>query len=78
MNHYIYDGPVKVFETCVTSHWHGETMAVSEEKARSNLAYQYKKSHGRSATSKITLLPLAPLPISNKHNSTLLLSLPSY
>ena len=28
---------------------------VSEEKARSNLAYQYKKSHGRSATSKITL-----------------------
>ena len=55
MNHYIYDGPVKVFETCVTSHWHGETMAVSEEKARSNLAYQYKKSHGRSATSKITL-----------------------
>ena len=55
MNHYIYDGPVKVFETCFTSHWHGETMAVSEEKARSNLAYQYKKSHGRSATSKITL-----------------------
>ena len=47
--------PVKVFETCVTSHWHGETMAVSEEKARTNLAYQYKKRTGRSKTSRITL-----------------------
>ena len=55
MNKYSYDGPVMEFDRLIANRWHGETMAVSEEKARSNLAYQYKKSHGRSATSKITL-----------------------
>ena len=55
MNHYIYDGPVKVFNTCVTNHWHGETTAVSEKKARCNLTYQYKKTHNRTPSSKITL-----------------------
>ena len=55
MKKYIYEGPGTEFGRIIDNCWHGETMAVSEEKARSNLAYQYKKSHGRSATSKITL-----------------------
>jgi len=32
----------------------GETYASSERKARSNLVYQYKKSHGRLPLSRIT------------------------
>lgn len=52
---FIYDGPVMVFETCVANHWKGETMAPTEGKARSNLAYQFKKQNNRIAGSKVTL-----------------------
>lgn len=55
MNKYSYDGPVMVFDTCVTDHWKGETMATSEKKAKSNLAYQFKKSTNRMAATKVTL-----------------------
>lgn len=55
MNRYYYDGPVMVFDTCVTDHWKGETMATSEKKAKSNLAYQFKKSTNRMAATKVTL-----------------------
>ena len=41
---YTYDGPVLEFDTLVASHWKGETMAPSKQKARSNLAYQFKKT----------------------------------
>ena len=44
MHKYVYDGPVMMFGVCVMNSWHGETMAVSESKARSNLAYQFKKT----------------------------------
>ena len=54
-NHYIYNGPVKEFDIIVNSKWTGETMAVSKKKARSNLAYQYKKKRGITASTKITL-----------------------
>ncbi len=40
---YIYEGPVVLFDRCVVSRWKGETMAPTESKARSNLAYQAKK-----------------------------------
>lgn len=43
MNQYMYDGPVMNFGTCISDRWHGTTYAVSEKKARSNLAYQFKK-----------------------------------
>ena len=43
MNKYIYKGPVKKFDTVVETNWTGTTYAISEIKARSNLAYQYKK-----------------------------------
>ena len=52
---YYYDGPVFLFNTCVTAHWQGETVAPSESKARSNLIYQFKTNNGYSATSRINL-----------------------
>ena len=55
MNRYIYDGPVKEFERIVSEKWKGETYAVSERKARSNLAYQFKKEYGRTPNTKISL-----------------------
>lgn len=55
MNHYAYDGPVMEFETCVANRWKGSTYAVSEKKARSNLAYQFKKQNNRLPSTKITL-----------------------
>lgn len=55
MNKYIYDGPVMEFDRCIASHWKGETMAPSESKAKSNLAYQFKKNYNRAPRSKIIL-----------------------
>lgn len=52
---FVYDGPVKEFDRIVERNWHGETMAESEKKAKSNLAYQWKMMHDRLATSKVTL-----------------------
>ena len=55
MNQYMYDGPVMEFETCIASRWRGSTYAVSEKKARSNLAYQFKKKNNRISGARITL-----------------------
>lgn len=55
MNQYYYDGPVKEFNTCIAKSWQGTTHAVSEKKARSNLAYQFKKEYGKGPNTKITL-----------------------
>ena len=55
MHKYVYDGPVMIFDTCVASHWKAETMADSEKKARSNLAYQFKKKNNRVTGTKVTL-----------------------
>lgn len=55
MHKYEYEGPVMVFGICVMNNWKSETMAVSESKARSNLAYQWKKQNNRVAGSNITL-----------------------
>lgn len=52
---YIYEGPVMEFDTCVSNHWKGETMAPTEKKARSNLTYQFKKQNNKSAGTKIRL-----------------------
>lgn len=52
---YAYDGPVFAFDRLLTDHWRGETMAPSEKKARSNLAYQFKKSNNQIASSRISL-----------------------
>ena len=52
---YVYDGPVLEFDNVIADQWKGETLATSEKKARSNLAYQFKKQYNRTAGSKITL-----------------------
>lgn len=55
MNQYSYDGPVMEFGTCIANRWKGSTFAASEEKARNNLTYQFKKRHNRVANAKISL-----------------------
>lgn len=55
MHEYAYDGPVMVFNTCVANHWKGWTTAESESKARSNLAYQFKKQNNQVAGTRVTL-----------------------
>ena len=55
MNTYIYEGPVMEFERCIADRWKAKTMAASENKARSNFAYQYKKSNNKLPTAKISL-----------------------
>ena len=55
MAKYVYNGPVRMFEYVLASHWKAETIAESEAKARSNLAYQYKKSHGLDRSMNINL-----------------------
>ena len=52
---YIYEGPVYIFDTMITPLWHGQTYATSEAKARSNLAYQYKRINGYASNAKIRL-----------------------
>lgn len=55
MNLFSYNGPVMVFDTCVASNWKASTFAVTEQKARSNLAYQYKKKNNKVPNTKVTL-----------------------
>lgn len=52
---YIYDGPVMLFDKLVADHWKGETMAPTENKARSNLAYQAKKQLNIIAGTRVKL-----------------------
>lgn len=55
MNVYSYDGPVLEFERIVADHWKASTRAPSEQKARCNLAFQYKQQHGKVPRTKITV-----------------------
>ena len=55
MKVYSYRGPVMVFDKCVEHYWTGETTASSEKKARSNLAYQYKKEMGLIPKTKVSI-----------------------
>ena len=55
MNQYSYSGPVMEFDRCVSDNWKGSTYAVSEKKAKSNLAYQFKKQNNRIAATRISL-----------------------
>lgn len=53
MKLYFYDGPVKSFGKIVSEKWHGETRAISESKARTNLEFQYKKYRGLVPKAKV-------------------------
>lgn len=55
MNEYSYSGPVTEYGRCICNSWHGSTRAVSEKKARSNLAYQFKVRNNRLAAAQIGL-----------------------
>lgn len=55
MKEYVYDGPVMRFEDCVQSRWKASTYAPTESKAKSNLAYRFKKENGLTPNAKITL-----------------------
>lgn len=55
MDKYIYEGPVMYFDDCIVRKWKAETVAVSEKKARSNLAYKWKVENGYSRNAMIRL-----------------------
>lgn len=55
MKKYSYKGPVLEFDKIIANQWEGATMAVSPEKARCNLSYQFKTETGRVARTRITL-----------------------
>lgn len=52
---YSYDGPVLEFGRCVTDRWTASTCAETEKKARSNLAYRYKKQFNKVPNTKVDL-----------------------
>lgn len=52
---YSYDGPVMEFDKVIAYRWSSSTIASSEEKARCNLKYQFKKQFGKTIASKIDL-----------------------
>lgn len=54
-NKYSYDGPVTVFNRCATQRWTATTYAISEEKARSNFAHQYKSEFGMTRNTRVSL-----------------------
>lgn len=55
MNKYSYNGPVMEFDRCIADRWKGETVAVSEKKAKSNLIFRYKQENGKTANARISL-----------------------
>ena len=55
MHRYLYEGPVKEFNQIINPKWRGMTIAETEKKAKSNLAYQFKLEAYKTANSKITL-----------------------
>ena len=55
MAKYEYSGPVMLFDKCIAYIKSAETIATSEAKARSNIAYRWKKENGYGPNQKITL-----------------------
>lgn len=55
MNKYSYEGPVMEFDRVIADSWSSSTFAPSEKKARSNLAYQFKKQYNKTPGTKISL-----------------------
>lgn len=54
-NRYVYEGPVMLFDKCVTDVWKAETVASTKKKARSNLTYQAKKTLNLISGARVTL-----------------------
>ena len=54
-NKYTYSGPVTSFDRVLMDRWKATTYAVSEAKARSNFAYQYKTANKLLPGAKVEL-----------------------
>ena len=54
-NKYRYIGPVESFGKCICNRVVMETTATSVEKARSNIAYRYKRQHEIMSNAQIGL-----------------------
>lgn len=52
---YQYEGPVYSFDRLIARNWNCQTVAVSEARARANLAYRYKQIAGLQKYARITL-----------------------
>lgn len=52
---YTYNGPVMEFDKCIVGYWKASTYAVSEAKARSNLAHNFRLASNKPLNAKITL-----------------------
>ena len=52
---YSYNGPVMRFDRCIDDQFKAETMAISEERARSNIIFQYKKANNLIPSTNISL-----------------------
>ena len=52
---YHYEGPVMCFGTCLSAHWSADTVAISENQARNNFKFQYKKLTNKAPSAKIDL-----------------------
>ena len=55
MNQYSYEGPVMEFKNFIANSWRASTYAASEQKARCNLAHQFKKQNNKLPGTRITL-----------------------
>lgn len=52
---YGYAGVVTQFGKIIHNSWHGETAAVSDKKAKSNLVYQFKQEFNLVNSAKVEL-----------------------
>lgn len=75
---YKYSGAVKRFNNVIHSNWTGYTYAVSEAKARSNLAYQFKKQYGMMPNVKIILPGKVELEVQEEKVEEMQLSFSDY
>lgn len=55
LNTYRYCGPVVEYDRCIAFNWRSETSASTEKRARSNLAYQFRKQTNRAQNVRIQL-----------------------
>lgn len=52
---YRFRGAIILFDTLIANNWFGETVAISEKKAMSNLLYQAKNKMGYLPSAKLRL-----------------------
>lgn len=67
-----YSGPIAVFGKVIEVRYSAETYAISEKKARSNIAYQYKRDRNLNVSSNVALLDkVIAIPVKEKKDDTI-------